>query len=655
MPMPMLPQRLRALSFAFGVALLAGSGWAVADPPSRVARLGYLSGPVSFSPAGESDWVEAAINRPLTSGDRLWTDSGARVEIQLGGAMLRMDADTALSVLSLDDRITQLRLTQGVLNLRVRRLPAHQPFEINTPNLAFTLLRPGQYRISVDPDGNTTTIVVRQGQGEALGDGVAYLIEAGRPYRFSGSDLRQRQAFDEPRPDDFDRWASDRDRRDDGSASARYVSADVIGYQDLDSHGNWRVDAVHGNVWSPNRVAAGWAPYRDGHWAWVDPWGWTWIDDAPWGFAVSHYGRWAHLNSGWAWVPGPVSSRAYYAPALVVFVGGSNFQLQIASSNVNAVAWFPLAPREVYRPAYPVSRSYFENLNRSNTVINNTVINNTYNNINVSNVVYSNRQVAGAVVAVPTSAFVHSQPVAKAARAVPREMVISAPVAVAAPVAPSEKSVRGAAAPRDQPPGRVFERPVVARSAPPAAQAGFAAQQAQLAAKPGQPLDDGARRHIERTPTAPAPVVKLVTSAAQAAMPPHDRAAAPAPPKRDFAAAPARPPRDIAERPGKAEQRGRAPAEAAERPLLQTRPTQPAPAQKAQEPALEPQAQQRGNAGEGRKHEPRGRPATPPEAAPHTAPATRAASGPAVRIPDEKHRKDRDGPDAEEGGGKRKP
>ena len=176
---------------------------------------------------------------------------------------------------------------------------------------------------------------------------------------------------------------------------------DVVGYQDLDANGTWRADPTYGNVWIPNRVAAGWAPYRDGHWAWIDPWGWTWVDDAPWGFAVSHYGRWTNLRGTWGWVPGPVRTRAYYAPALVAFVGGSNFQLAISGGNVGGVAWFPLGPREVYRPSYAVSRGYFENVNRSNTVVNNTVINNYYNNSNVTNVVYANRQVPGAVVAVP--------------------------------------------------------------------------------------------------------------------------------------------------------------------------------------------------------------------------------------------------------------
>ena len=104
--------RHRALALVVGITVAAFSGWASADPPSRVARLGYVSGAVSFSPAGEDDWVQATINRPLTTGDRLWADPGARAEVQVGGAMVRMNAATSVSILNLDDQITQLQLTQ---------------------------------------------------------------------------------------------------------------------------------------------------------------------------------------------------------------------------------------------------------------------------------------------------------------------------------------------------------------------------------------------------------------------------------------------------------------------------------------------------------------------------------------------------------------
>ena len=454
----------RTFALVVGVTVLVFGGEASADPSSRVARLGYLSGAVSFSPAGENDWVQAMVNRPLTTGDRLWAEPGARTEIQIGGAMVRMNGGTSVSVLNLDDQIAQLQLTQGALHVRVRHLAPNQIFEVDTPNVAFTLRQPGEYRIEVD--GVATTIVVRKGQGEVYGDNTAFVIDARQAYRFMGTGLREYRQERTPRFDGFDRWSNARDRSYDTSISARYVSQDVVGYQDLDANGTWRVNATYGNVWFPNQVAMGWAPYRDGHWAWIDPWGWTWVDDAPWGFAVSHYGRWTNFRGTWGWVPGPVRTRAYYAPALVVFVGGENFQLSISTGTVGGVAWFPLGPREVYQPAYPVSRRYFQNINQSNTIINNTVINNTYNNTNVTNVVYANRQVPGAVVAVPATAFVQSQRVSRAAVQVSPDVMVKAPVAVVPSLAPTETSVRGNAAPGDKPPARMLERPVVARTDP---------------------------------------------------------------------------------------------------------------------------------------------------------------------------------------------
>ncbi len=111
----------RIIALVLGVAAFALAGWASADPPTRVARLGYADGAVSFSPAGENDWVLATVNRPLVTGDRLWTDAGARAELQVGSAVIRMSGATSVNVLNLDDSVVQLELAQGTLNLHVRR------------------------------------------------------------------------------------------------------------------------------------------------------------------------------------------------------------------------------------------------------------------------------------------------------------------------------------------------------------------------------------------------------------------------------------------------------------------------------------------------------------------------------------------------------
>src|SRR5207249_5001628 len=116
------------------------------DPPSRVARLNYLQGSVSLQPAGETDWVGAVLNRPLTTSDRLWTDPGARAELQLGSATMRLAASTGFSFLDLDDNAIQVQLTAGTIDIRVKRLDRDEIFEIDTPNQAFSIQRPGQYR-----------------------------------------------------------------------------------------------------------------------------------------------------------------------------------------------------------------------------------------------------------------------------------------------------------------------------------------------------------------------------------------------------------------------------------------------------------------------------------------------------------------------------
>ena len=533
----------RPAALLLGCLTLIWSGLVAAEPPSRAARLGYISGTVSFSPVSQPDWVQAVVNRPLTTGDRLWADASSRAELQVGGAAIRLGADSSVTLLNLDDRIAQVQLSQGTLKIRVRHLAPEQSFEVDTPNLAFTIRRPGEYRIDVDPNDDATAVSVQNGEAEVYGEGASYAVTPRQSYRFYGTGLSDYDALPVRRDDDFDRWARDRDRRADASTSARYVSQEVVGYEDLDANGSWRADQTYGSVWTPTRVAPGWTPYHDGHWAWIDPWGWTWVDDAPWGFAVSHYGRWANFNGTWGWVPGPPREQAVYAPALVAFVGGKNLQVSVSvgSTVAAAVGWFPLAPREVYQPSYPVSRGYFDNINRSNAVIAPTTITNVYNTTNVTNTtivnnttnivktVYVNQQVSGAVVAMPAQAFAQSQSVARAAVPVSREAALSAPVAHVAAVAPVQQSVHGGApVALAKPPAR--ELAVVAHTAPPPPPVPFAEQQRHLAANPGKPIDEAQRVQLKPTivpgPEAKVSVITAARAAAPTAPPP---ATAPAP------------------------------------------------------------------------------------------------------------------------------
>ncbi len=479
------------------------------DPPSRVARLGYMQGSVSFQPAGEADWVQAVANRPMTTGDKLWADTDSRAELQLGSAVIRLNANTGFSFLNLDDDTVQIQLTSGSVNLRVRRLDRNDVYEIDTPNLAFTVSQPGSYRVEASEDGTYSVVSIREGRGEATGNGQTYTLHAGQRGTFDGTDSLNAEVIDIGGRDQFDNWANDRDRRYEGSRSAQYLSHDVVGYEDLDDNGDWRDDSNYGHVWFPNRVAVGWAPYHEGHWVWISPWGYTWVDDSSWGYAPFHYGRWVTVGGRWGWVAGPVAVRAVYAPALVVFIGGGGVGVGFGGN----VGWFPLGPREVYVPSYHVSREYVNRVNISNTTVNNTTITNVYNTTiinkttNITNVTYVNRNVRGGVTAVPQRTFANAQPVGRAAVAMNAQQIAGASVSARVAVAPTRESVLGARLATgnrvNEPPPAVMNRQVIAKRTPPPPPVPFAKQQQALEAHPGQPL---ARSEVRNLRPANAPV-----------------------------------------------------------------------------------------------------------------------------------------------------
>lgn len=498
------PSRILTLAsvllLSLGASALASAA-SFYDPPGRVARVSDSRGDISYSPAGGGDWYEVHRNRPLVRGDMLWSDRNSRAEVQVGNTVVRLDSETSLEFLELSDRLLQVQVSQGTINVRARRLYPGQRIEVDTPNIAFVIDRPGRYRIDVDSSGYATTIEAPQGGGIAYGNGGRFSVRAGDVVRFYGEDLRDYEMYAMPMPDGFDRYARMRDQRLDRSVSLRYLGDDVIGYSDLDDYGRWGRDPQYGNVWYPSNVNADWSPYSDGQWIWLDPWGWTWVDDQPWGFAPSHYGRWAWMDSRWGWIPGPRNYRPVYAPALVVFFGGGNN---------SSIGWFPLGPSEVYMPSYPVSQNYFSQVNISNTVVNRTRITNDYNSYARGDNLrplqggnYANRRIANGVTVVPQSAFVNSRPVQAAeVRAAPDAMTRGDTVRVA-PVRPGAASFRGTArAARVRPPREVLDRQVFVRTAPPpVAAAPVAAAPATQpegaqAAPPvaGRPLRDRPRR-----------------------------------------------------------------------------------------------------------------------------------------------------------------
>jgi hypothetical protein len=496
------------------------------NPPNQAARLSVADGNVSLQPSGETDWSQASQNYTITTGDRLYTDQGARAELEAGPYAVRMSETTDLTLANYNDQILQLGIGQGSVRVSVYELPSGQAVEIDTPNGALTVQGPGSYRVDVDPN-NGTRVVVDNGGLEISAGSVNQQLGANQAVQLTGTDPVQVSGIGFPGPDGFDQWCATRDRRISGFRSGQYVSPYVPGAEDLDAYGRWETTPDYGPVWYPSGVAAGWVPYRFGHWAWIEPWGWTWVEDEPWGFAPFHYGRWAFVGGVWGWAPGPVAVRPIYAPALVAFVGGGGFSVGIGVGGVGLAAWFPLGPRDPFIPWYHASPAYLRQVNVTNVRVTNINV----TNINVTNIHYAYQNVG--VTAVSGDVFRSGQPVGRAVVHVTPAQLAKAQVIAHPAISPVRTAAFGGRTPASAPVAKAQPIHAARVTSPPAEARG--AQPAPRAATPTAPVTRGA-------PVESAPPAR--TNQAQAPRAAAPRAAPSSAPPRFITRTPP-PPRDV--------------------------------------------------------------------------------------------------------------
>jgi hypothetical protein len=332
---------------------------ALADLPARVGRLADIENGVNFRVDRSSESGPASLNWPISSGALLDTEWRGRAEVWIGSSAYRVAGNSEVEFVQVDDQQIIIDVVRGSLAVSIMDRDQAADLKVTTPEGQVRFTSPGRYRIDVLSDHSEVTtqagqaIVDDQNRQQALMGGQKARLYQGQRTRIDGD-------FDQ---DNFDSWVADRENATIASTSRRHVSPQMTGYQDLDANGDWRPDAEYGTVWYPRTVADDWAPYRFGRWAWVAPWGWTWIDQAPWGFAPFHYGRWVMIHNRWAWTPGRPVQRPVYAPALVGWIGNPGWSVSFNFGSAPAVGWFPLAPREVYVPAYRYSPNYIRQIN----------------------------------------------------------------------------------------------------------------------------------------------------------------------------------------------------------------------------------------------------------------------------------------------------
>ena len=370
------------------VLIVPAAGAQDNDPPAEAGRISSISGTVSVQPVGSQDWGQAYPNLTVGPGDRIFTDSDGRAEIQVGQSYLRIGPNSDVSLVEDSQFNINFGVAQGSVHLHTYALWPRQLMGVSTPNGNIEFQKAGDLRVDVYPtDG--ATVFTNYGEFAdvtAAGD-YRQELDNGQSLQLSGSNPVYPQWLQPAGADNLDSWSQQRDQQLSQVASYQYVSPDVPGAADLDSNGEWQPDTEYGPVWFPRSVAADWAPYHYGHWVNHEPWGWIWVEDESWGYAPFHYGRWVSYRGRWGWIPGPRTVRPVYSPALVVFAGGVN----VGGGGVSV--WFPLGPGEAYRPWYRCSPNYIDRVNISNIRESRNVhVQNTYVNVvNVTNITYVNQ------------------------------------------------------------------------------------------------------------------------------------------------------------------------------------------------------------------------------------------------------------------------
>jgi hypothetical protein len=289
------------LVFALAAPGLAwGQGY---DQPGRIARLTYVEGEVTFQGVHERA-TSTLPDRPLEPGDLLRTDPGARAELALGSAVIRLDERSEIAVVDLDADTTRIELNEGTASVMVDELLENEVFEIVTPNTTIAIEQQGEYRTDVYGTDDSA-LTVHDGVASVATSEGEIRVTTGQRVQLSGRDAFARLQILTPK-DDFDNWVLERELRLADAQPPRYTPYEGgdYGSDELDRYGDWYDDPYYGRVWMPGYGYSGWSPYDGGYWQRVD-YGWGWYDPVPWSYYTYYSGRWGYLRdrNRWYWVP----------------------------------------------------------------------------------------------------------------------------------------------------------------------------------------------------------------------------------------------------------------------------------------------------------------------------------------------------------------
>jgi hypothetical protein len=214
-----MTRRLTMLAVLFGAAAAV----AAAEDGYDHGRVLSVEPAVTLQRDTEPAAEEAFANLPLLPGDRVWTDSAGRAELQFAdGTVLRLDSASKLDYAAHEDgagdRVV-LRLWSGGLYLHNRDGRGYPDFAIETPGGVVEARARGVYR--VDAARGETRLSVFEGEAALLADREVRVQAGERAYARQGEPASDAEGFDRAALDDFDRWDGDHEDRQAYAGSRR--------------------------------------------------------------------------------------------------------------------------------------------------------------------------------------------------------------------------------------------------------------------------------------------------------------------------------------------------------------------------------------------------------------------------------------------------
>jgi hypothetical protein len=354
----------------------------------QVARISYIEGQLERYDPEMDEWVATVADAPVGPNDQLYAGAGTRAEILMpNDTLLRIGSETQVQIVSLNDQLTEIDLTSGMVRLYnnsdAAQIITATPYgHVSAPAGAAFDLSVGEGSVQVNAVRHSVDFFHEaSGARKMVIAGSTAVVADGMGLSTAGSTMDR--AWDNWNREQESLWA-DRGRRSGESVTYLPEPLHREAYV-LDAHGTWQsvyYEGAYYRFWRPLHVGVHWAPFTVGAWT-VWRGDKVWIPHEPFGYVTHHYGNWIYTRGYWYWAP-PVTSVMVHTGLPLLHIGFGWYPGRVAwiSTGVQ-VGWIPLAPYEPYychhpwgrraivvaKGAYPYHRSSHHYKHRRHTVM----------------------------------------------------------------------------------------------------------------------------------------------------------------------------------------------------------------------------------------------------------------------------------------------